>query len=311
MRSAIYSESGKKLAGSTDMPRALDAAFLEGKFPRYSGGILYDKTDSGDISAIELPEEAAKAILGSLQVQTKDKFYQSMLTYNINPDELVNLCRRHHYKFEADRVVITIMLLNPSDEMQNILAEIFPEQEADIVAFSKQQYSVIYNVNEGNGELLELCNAIRDTIINELQTDTQIGVGEVVQYADKLHESYEKSLEAIAIGRRINYSGGVWAYNNLLPEILLSEVADIMLTKYADMNMKMKAVLDTETEQLVEELFKQNLNISQTAKQLFMHRNTLIYRLDKLQKTTGLDVGKFEDAVKLRLFLALHKLNRY
>jgi regulator of polyketide synthase expression len=94
----------------------------------------------------------------------------------------------------------------------------------------------------------------------------------------------------------------------MFPEILLKGVPREYISRFASSAAKISGASDEETTALLDELFRQNLNISKTAKELFMHRNTLIYRLDKLKRVTGLDVSCFDDAVILRLLLAMSRL---
>ena len=91
--------------------------------------------------------------------------------------------------------------------------------------------------------------------------------------------------------------------------MLLAGIETESVARHSALISRIRHTIDDETEELLDELFRQNLNISRTAKELFMHRNTLIYRLDKIRKSTGLDATSFDDAVTLRMILALARLN--
>jgi len=134
-------------------------------------------------------------------------------------------------------------------------------------------------------------------------------VGEPVMKLSELGQSYREARKAIDVGRVYRADSYVFVYRNLLLERFLSDVPADMAARYnaALFNRKSMRLLNDEMIVTIEKFFENNLNLSETARQLYIHRNTLVYRLDKVQRVLGLDLRLFEDAVTFKLMMLLGK----
>jgi len=244
-------------------------------------------------------------------VLNKDKLLLGLLMGQFKGEETKEACNRLHYIFEKRRMGIAIALIEPkAPEAEELLAALFVQGEAETLRISDRELALIYDCTDEQDDVIDLCGAIRESINNELETDAHIGIGSVCEHADGLAGSFDHAQAAAGVGRRISFHGGVWVYSRLFVELLLADLPKESLIRQRLSLSHLAEVIDEDTTALLEELFAQNFNISKTARRLYMHRNTLIYRLDKLEKTTGLDMRKFDDAVALRLFIALERLHK-
>jgi carbohydrate diacid regulator len=144
---------------------------------------------------------------------------------------------------------------------------------------------------------------IKDMINAELYTQVYIGIGNTCLGLMNIKDSMEQGWEAIKVGRMFNLPDDIFMFRDILPERIISLIPEEKCEELAGriLSDETNHVLDGEMIRTVEVFFKNNLNISDSARILYIHRNTLLYRLDKLQKATGLDVRKFEDAVTFKL----------
>lgn len=312
MNIAIYNERGLKVAGGEVMPQALpDQVFLQ-EMPCYAGGVLYFEQDNGFVGAVAMDESAARQAIDrepTLRQPSAEKLFKIALCGGLGQKDVSGLCRRLHIRFDERRSVICVLPeSNVSPAMLGVLSEVFSSEDVMITEMSREEVAVVCS-GVADAELAETAGAIRDTFINELNTDVHIGIGETAANIAGIGASRQTALQAASIGRRLSYKGGVWVYARLLPEMLLAGIETESVARHSALISRIRHTIDDETEELLDELFRQNLNISRTAKELFMHRNTLIYRLDKIRKSTGLDATSFDDAVTLRMILALARLN--
>ncbi|MGN1115744.1 MAG: PucR family transcriptional regulator, partial [Candidatus Ornithomonoglobus sp.] len=161
---------------------------------------------------------------------------------------------------------------------------------------------------KGN-ELEEMANSILDTVNSEVLYPVVIGLSTVAANIDELNNSYKEAQIAIEVGKVFDEEKNILSYNNLgigriiyqlpikLCELFLREVfqkGDI-------------TTLDDETILTINKFFENDLNVSETSRQLFVHRNTLVYRLEKIYKLTGLDLRKFDQAIVFKVAMMVHK----
>jgi carbohydrate diacid regulator len=150
--------------------------------------------------------------------------------------------------------------------------------------------------------------ALRENIYNETGRTVTIGIGEF----DKKHNlsAFNQSLSALRTGKTIDNKQGVFSYKEYMMLSLLRELPEAAVKKYAGIILdKSSSSLFADTEMMgtAEEFLRNSLNISETSRTLFLHRNTLLYRLDKIEEMTGLNIRNFNDAMILKLMIILFK----
>ena len=125
----------------------------------------------------------------------------------------------------------------------------------------------------------------------------------------QLGESYAEAKRAMEVGSIFHPGESIYMFRRLMLERFLMNVPreESMLYHSLLFNRKTAKLFNEEMLQTIEMFFRKDLNLSDTARQLFIHRNTLVYRLDKVQRQTGLDLRHFDDAVTFKILYELKK----
>ena len=238
----------------------------------------------------------------------KDRFIQNLLLDNLLVVEIYNRARKLHIANERRRVVF---IVEPKDENDNLVLEtmrgLYGMGTRDFVTAVDEE-------NKGDyPEILQMAKVIVDTLSMEAMVNVRVSYGTIVQELKEVSRSYKEADMALEVGRVFYGERGVLAYNELgigrlvhqlprsLCEMFLKEVLAVNATE----------MFDDEELVTVYAFFDNNLNISETARKLFIHRNTLVYRLEKIQRKTGLDVRVFEDALTFKIAVMVEKHLKY
>ena len=136
-----------------------------------------------------------------------------------------------------------------------------------------------------------------------------VGIGRSRHTIEELRESYMEARRAIEVGRCFKPEESIFVYGRLILERFLMELPQDISAYYHSLlfNRKNQRLFNEEMIYTIDMFFKKDLNLSDTARQLYIHRNTLVYRLDKVQRQTGLDLRHFDDAVTFKLMMLLGK----
>lgn len=157
---------------------------------------------------------------------------------------------------------------------------------------------------------VDFAEMLYGNIEQELSLKVKIGVGSRAKNACELADAYNQATNAIKMGLITNSKGSIFSYKEFIMMRMIEEIPEISLRKYLDilLDSGAKEILsDPEMLNTAEEFLVNSLNISETSRLLYMHRNTLMYRLDKIEKTMGLNIRRFSDAVTFRLLLILYR----
>ncbi len=200
-------------------------------------------------------------------------------------------------------------------EIHNVMLNAFPKNMEDfLVLIDSQTVGLVKTVLDemDESDLIQLGAAIEDTILSETSVKSYIGIGQIKNNIYGIRESYKEAIKAMDVGRTYEPNSRVFYYDTLLLERFLSEVPVNISEKYYKhiFHGEVNKVLNDEMIATIEKFFENNLNLSETSRQLYIHRNTLVYRLDKIQKTLGLDLRNFHDAVTFKIMMMLERQNR-
>ena len=145
--------------------------------------------------------------------------------------------------------------------------------------------------------------------MGETAHEMTVGVGRARHTLEELRESYQEARRAIEVGRIFQPESSVYVFSRLILERFLMELPQDISAYYHSLlfNRKTARLFNEEMLYTIEMFFKKDLNLSDTARQLYIHRNTLVYRLDKVQRQTGLDLRAFDDAVTFKILMELKK----
>ncbi|MBB6217598.1 sugar diacid utilization regulator [Anaerosolibacter carboniphilus] len=155
----------------------------------------------------------------------------------------------------------------------------------------------------------DLCKDIRTNIMTELLIDCTIAIGGTPERSEDLHIHYNHCLEIIALKRRFKLPASVYHYEKMdFYRVVADMNPELKESIYQKVfNRKFEEVLDHEMVTTVEEYFRNNLNLTDTAARLFIHRNTLLYRLDKIHRHSGYDLKNFSDCWLFQLAWIIRK----
>lgn len=193
------------------------------------------------------------------------------------------------------------------ENLAALLREVAPLEERDLLA--EDGAGRVLMIKEGNdaGDTAEFALALIGTLEAEAGVRVRAGVSDVHARPEEWPAGYREAVEALEIGVRMHRPSPVQIYGKQMLERVVenlpAEMRRRMCLRY--LGEHPERILTAETRETAERFFESDLNLSVAARQMFIHRNTLTYRLDRIQKETGLDLRKFEDAAVFRLLLML------
>lgn len=228
-----------------------------------------------------------------------------ILNMGYEPSEMAPLLARAQIDADAERCVLTFQTRDDNAALLRALGELFDEHSPDIVLTRGAGVVTLIKNMKGLSyeELTELALAVADTVHNEAGTQVHVGIGDPRKSIAHLPESYQEALTALEIGRVYLPEKTVLLYRRLIVERFLQEIPEEITQRYHQLMFGRRNVrlLNEEMIATIDKFFACSLNLSEAARQLYIHRNTLVYRLDKFQKATGLDLRVFDDAVTFKL----------
>ena len=159
--------------------------------------------------------------------------------------------------------------------------------------------------NDGYPEIEEIAKMIVDMLNAEAMSQVRVSYGNIIHEIKDVSRSYKEAKMALDVGKIFYVEKNIVGYNNLGIGRLIYQLPMPLCEMFMKevFGGKLPESLDDETLNTINKFFDNNLNISETSRQLFLHRNTLVYRLEKIQKSTGLDIRVFDDALTFKIAL--------
>ncbi|MDT8716739.1 helix-turn-helix domain-containing protein [Clostridium sp. 19966] len=176
-------------------------------------------------------------------------------------------------------------------EALNIIKQLYNEQ--DIVSIIYGDNIIILGKFE---EIIEHANSIKESIVSDLYCKCYVSFSEVAYSAEGIKKAYEDAKECMVLGKKFGIKGEIYDYNNMIFEKLVYNINERVKTELFEEFKEKFGVFDNEMINTIEEFVSSGLNISDASRKLYIHRNTLIYRLDKINKDTGYDIRNFKQA---------------
>ncbi len=254
--------------------------------------------------------------LSNLQVHCGDKYdkvnyLKNVLLGNVLPGDIFLHANELQIDIETPRVVYIIQLQEATDiSVQHILQNMFPEQDFVIGLDNLNIVLIKALPNEHSPELLsKIAKSIVETVNAELMLQVYVGMGTPTDSINDIARSYSEAQLALEIGRVFDGETYILSYDALGIGRLIYQLPSKLCELFLDEIFKKESinVLDDETLLTIYKFFENNLNVSETSRQLFVHRNTLVYRLDKIERLTGLDLRNFDDAVIFKVAILVNK----
>ena len=239
--------------------------------------------------------------------------YRRMLRGDLAGAELEALSNEHQIPRELERCVMVFHMVQTENERAfDLLRDITPMQERDVlVDVDRHTVVLIKDMTdvESMEDLTMYAQALQETLMGETAHQMTVGIGCSRNTLDELRESYAEARRAIEVGRVFQPEDSIYVFNRLILERFLMELPQDISAYYHNLlfNRRTTRLFNEEMLYTIDMFFKKDLNLSDTARQLYIHRNTLVYRLDKVQRQTGLDLRSFEDAVTFKILMELKK----
>ena len=240
-------------------------------------------------------------------------FVKNIIMDNILPGDIYIRAKELHFATDAPRAVFLIRQVGHSDVATvDVLTGMFPDKMQDFVLSVNETDVAIIKQISGNvtaEDLEKIAVSVEDTLKNELRIKTIIGIGTVAEHLRELADSYKEAQTAIEVGKVFDTEKSVMHYENLGIGRLIYQLPTTLCEIFLREVFKKNSLdsLDQETLFTINKFFENSLNVSETSRKLFVHRNTLVYRLEKIRKLTGLDLRQFDHAIVFRVALMVRQ----
>ena len=243
----------------------------------------------------------------------RGNFIKNVILDNILPGDIYLKARELHFNNEVTRAVLLIRTPMKSDiSVFDAIQNLFPDRnkdfvlsvnETDIALIKEVLPSVTYK------ELEELAATICDAIQKEFGIKILIGISSCVVGIKNLAASFREAQVSLEVMKVFDTERRIVSYNNLGIARLIYQLPTTLCEMFLNEVMKKGSLdsLDQETLLTIQKFFENNLNVSETSRRLFVHRNTLVYRVEKIKKLTGLDLREFDDAIVFKVALMVKK----
>lgn len=264
----------------------------------------------------------AAAQLERLMVAYKEKFdrnnfFQNLLLDNLLLVDVYNRAKKLHIEINVPRVVYMVETTMENDSPVNeLLRNMFSAQSGDYITSVEENKIILIKALEEEAayeDIIQIAHTIADMVNTEIMTNVRVAVGTIVQEVKDVSKSYKEAKMALDVGKIFYEENNISAYTTLGIGRLIYQLPINLCKMYIEeiFGDEMPEDLDEETLHTVNKFFENNLNVSETSRQLFLHRNTLVYRLEKLQKSIGLDVRTFDDALTFKIALMVVNYMKY
>lgn len=294
-------------------------SYSEGEFKKYKNiiyrgincidnRIIYLHSDDECVIVIEEDNDFNRDLIEMLlllveeekEYRSKEDVIRGLISGEIDKKHADNLLKKMNYRNKRDMQIFVVECLRDTREVFDVLKE-FVNKE--IILMVDKRIIIVNTIFDE-----ELCEGIKDVILAETMIEAKIAKGTMVNQIVDLKGSYDKAMKALFIGKRILGEKSVYDYEGMILPILIGEVKSKRLSSFNKTLFKgvENITEDRELMQTAGHFLENSLNISETAKKMFIHRNTLTYRLNKIRKLTGYDLRNFEDAVNFKIAIYIN-----
>ncbi len=240
-------------------------------------------------------------------------FVKNIIMDNILSGDIYVRAKELHFATDAPRAVFLVRQQGRGDVAAvDVLAGLFPDKMQDfVISINETDIAVIKQLasNWDDEELFKIARSMEDTLRNELFVKTVIGIGTPAVHLRELSDAYKEAQTAIDVGKVFDTEKSIINYENLGIGRLIYQLPTTLCEIFLSEVFKKNSIdsLDQETLFTINKFFENNLNVSETSRKLFVHRNTLVYRLEKIKKLTGLDLRQFDHAIVFKVALMVRK----
>jgi carbohydrate diacid regulator len=261
--------------------------------------------------------EIQNLIIAYKERYDKNNFIQNLILDNMLLIDIYNRAKKLHIETDVRRIVYLIETKNEKDGTAiEIVKGLFGSRTKDFITeVDEKSIILVQELKEQDGyeEVEATAKMLRDMLNAEAMLNVRIAYGTIVNEIRQVSRSYKEAKMALDVGKIFYAEKSIIAYNTLgigrlIYQLPIPLCQMFMKEVFTD---KMPDSFDEETLTTISKFFENNLNVSETARQLYIHRNTLVYRLEKLQKSTGLDIRVFDDALTFKIAMMVVSYMKY
>ena len=246
----------------------------------------------------------------------RDNFIKNLLLDNMLLIDIYNRAKKLHIDPHVRRGVFLVSPQSDDSNALEIVRSLFATRSRDFITALDEKCIIIVKElkpQEGYDNLDKIARMIIDMLNTEAMTNVRVAYGTIVDDLKEVSRSYKEARMALDVGNIFYNNRRVIAYNRLgigrLIYQLPVQLCNIFIQEsFGELSLE---DFDEETITTIVKFFENNLNVSETSRQLFIHRNTLVYRLDKIQKSIGLDLRNFDDAITFKIAYMVSKYMKY
>lgn len=286
------------------------------------GDLVYVIVAKGSSDDVYMIGRIAVSQLQNLIIAYKERFdrnnfFQNLLLDNLLLVDIYNRAKKLHIEVYARRAVFLIETRLAKDGLvTEMLRGLYSVQNGDYITAVDESSVILVkalHVGESLEDLTQIANTIVDMMNTEAMMNVKVAFGTVVGELKDVSKSYKEAKLALDVGKIFYAEKKVVAYSSLGIGRLIYQLPVNLCRIFIQeiFGDHLPEELDEEMLSTINKFFENNLNVSETSRQLFVHRNTLVYRIEKLQKSTGLDIRTFDDALTFKIALMVVSYMKY
>lgn len=310
---ATFAESvaDSQMVGSFHLIKVKDEN--EAVFIAVASGSNEDAYMVGRIAAVQL----GRLVTAYKEKFDRNNFFQNLLMDNLLLVDVYNRAKKLHIEINVPRVVYMIETEAEYDGLvSELLKNMFTTQAGDYLTSIEENHIILVkavNADDTQEDLMQTAWTIADMINTEAMVKVKVSIGTVVSELKDVSKSYKEAKMALEVGKIFYAQNNINAYSTLGIGRLIYQLPVNLCKLFVQevFGDDIPEELDEETIHIIDTFFENNLNVSETSRQLFLHRNTLVYRLEKLQKALGLDIRTFDDALTFKIALMVVNYMKY
>ncbi len=237
----------------------------------------------------------------------KAAFVKNIISDNILPGDVYVRAKELHFVTDEPRTVLLVRQVENADvSAVEVVARLFPDRQRDFVLNINESDVVVVKTlpnNNCHDEIMKIARTIERVMHEELGAKTVIGISTNARHLRELADRYKEAQVAIDVGRIFEADKTIINYETLGLGRIIYQLPTTLCEMFLNEVFKKNPIetLDDDTLETINRFFENNLNVSETSRKLYVHRNTLVYRLEKIKKITGLDLREFDHAIVFKV----------
>lgn len=253
----------------------------------------------------------------------KAAFVKNIISDNILPGDVYVRAKELHFITDEPRIVLLVRQTENSDVAAvESIQRLFPDKQRDFVlSMNESDIVIVKTLSSANyqDEAFKTAHGVETALREELGISCVIGISTIARHLRELADRYKESQVAIDVGRVFESDKSIINYENLGLGRIIYQLPTTLCEMFLNEVFKKNPLetLDEDTLETINKFFENNLNVSETSRKLYVHRNTLVYRLEKIKKLTGLDLREFDHAIvfkvamMVKMYLDSLNINKY